>query len=252
MLAFLKEQNLDARHIRVSRAGAEYEFDVVALWGRKLFLFECKNHGLSGNDPVEAHHFLQEIVSNSRQVQRLVEALVRWPDILSDVFGASVVYDEIVPCILENDTYSLPVQIDGIYVYDWSALGRFFKEGSFAVSRDHRLPGNHIVRNRVQLKQIWSGDTPTADDLIAEMRNPYQFAVLAQHVSIAAFDFSLSQDTVAIDVSCSRLPSTEESMAIAAGASPSAIMAQLDEVDAQIRRVKAELEYGEAEQESAS
>jgi Nuclease-related domain len=189
VLAFLKRHNLDARHIRVWREGAEYEFDVVALWERKLFLFECKNHGLSGNDPVEAYHFLQEIVSNARQVQRLVKALARWPEIVSDAFGANAEYDEVVPCILENETYSLPVQVDGVYVYDWSALTRFFKEGSFGVSRDHRLPGNHIERNRVQIKRIWSGDAPVANDLIAEMQSPYQFAVLAQHVSVTAFDF---------------------------------------------------------------
>ena len=61
VLAFLKEQKLDARRIHVWRDGAEDQFDVLVPWDGRLFLFECKNHGLSGNDPVQANHFLQEI-----------------------------------------------------------------------------------------------------------------------------------------------------------------------------------------------
>jgi hypothetical protein len=241
VLAFLKERKLDARRIHIWRDGAEYEFDALVPWDGRLFLFECKNHGLSGNDPEQAHHFLQEIEENVRQVRRLVAALKRWPDILTSEFGTGFAYDEIVPCILENETYSLPVQPDGVYVYDWSALSRFFQEGSFGVSRDHRLKGNIVARNRVQLKRIWAGDAPTADDLIAEMGKPHQFAVITHHVVTEAFGFQLNNDTGAIDVICRRRPMTIESMATAVGASPEAVIARLDEVDAQIEGAKARL-----------
>jgi hypothetical protein len=163
--------------------------------------------------------------------KRLVEALERWPDILTDEFGAGFAYDEIVPCILENETYSLPVQLDGVYVYDWSALSRFFQEASFGVCRDHRLSGNIVARNRVQMKRIWAGDAPTADDLIAEMGNPHQFAVMTHHVVAEDFGFGLSNDTVTIDIICRRTPMTIESMAAAVGASPDAVIARLDEVE---------------------
>jgi len=239
VLAFLKEQKLEARRIHVWRGGAEYEFDALVPWDGRLFLFECKNRGLSGNDPVQAHHFLQEIASNVLQVRRLVEALERWPDILTDEFGAGFSYDEIVPCILENETYSLSVQFAGVYVYDWSALSRFFNEGSFGVVRDHRLPENTVARNRVPVKRIWAGDAPTADDLIAEMSDPHQFAVVAHHRKTEPFSFQLSMDTVAIDVSSRRTPMTTESIAAASGASPEAVIARLGEVDAQIVRVEA-------------
>jgi hypothetical protein len=239
VLAFLKEQNLDARRVHVWRDGAEYEFDALVCWGGRLFLFECKNHGLSGNDPMQAHHFLQEIESSVHQVRRLVEALERWPDILTDEFGAGFSYDEIVPCILENETYSLSVQFGGVYVYDWSALTRFFSEGSFGVSRDHRLPENTVARNRVPVKRIWAGGAPTADDLIAQMRDPHQFAVVAHHRLTERFWFQLSTDTAVSDVGSRRTPMTTESIAAFCGASPDAVIAQLDEGDAEIDRVKA-------------
>ena len=94
----------------------------------------------------------------------------------------------------------------------------------------------------MQVKRIWAGDAPTANDLIAEMGDPHQSTVVAHHSRIERFSFELSMDTMAIDVNIRRTPMTIESMATAAGVSPEAVTARLNAVDAQIERVKAALQ----------
>ena len=44
----------------MTRDGEEYEFDAIVPWGDYVFLFECKNGTLSGNNIVPAYYFALE------------------------------------------------------------------------------------------------------------------------------------------------------------------------------------------------
>ncbi|WP_338661286.1 nuclease-related domain-containing protein [Pararoseomonas sp. SCSIO 73927] len=244
VLTFLKGKGFDARNIKVKRGGEEYDYDVVFPWGDHIFHFECKNHGLSGNDPIQAHHFFQEIVSDIKQVERLRNALAKWPDILIGTFGANAAGKEVIHCILENETYCIPGGIDGIYVYDWSALTRFFEDGWFRVSHTHQFPDNIRLQNRVSVAPIWSGDRPAPKDLIAQLEEPAQFRVVSHHLELEQVAFPLDEATMAVDTLLRRRPADVASMAEALGGSGQAVQDQLAKVDAQILKERKNIEEG--------
>lgn len=144
VIDLFKVHGLDARRVKVTKDRAEYEYDVLVPWGDYLFHFECKNHGLSGNDPKKTYHFLQEFDSSIRQVHRLKDALAKWPDIILKEFGAEANGKTVIHCLLHNKTFSFPGGVDGVFIYDWSALSRFFEAGWLRVIHDHRGPNNVV------------------------------------------------------------------------------------------------------------
>lgn len=105
VIKLLRGHGLDARRVKVTRDDADYEYDVLAPWGDYVLHFEYKNHGLSGNTPIQAFHFLQEIGYGIEQVDRLREGLVAWPEILTDAFGPDIAGKKVVHCLPENETY---------------------------------------------------------------------------------------------------------------------------------------------------
>lgn len=242
---FFKSHGLDARHVKVKREGAEYDYDVMVRWCDYIFHFECKNHGLSGNDPQQTYHFLQEVSSNIGQTIRLREGLSRWPDIITTEFGPEAEASTIIHCILHNETFCYPGGIEGIFIYDWSALTRFFEAGWFRVIHDHRGPDNVVFRNRVGVKQIWSGEQPVPADLLKALQNPTQYQIALHHVRQDRIVFQLDAETVAIDSLYSREPGDTRSYAEALGVSGEAIEEQLARVDEQISAAIAQMKLRE-------
>lgn len=231
VLEFLTDKGLEARAVTINRGGAEYQYDVLVRWGDKILLIECKNHGLSGNDPVQAHHFLQGLQEDLDQVNRLVRGIDEWPEVVIDAFGPDAAALDLIPILLQNETFSAPGPIDGVYVYDWSALTRFFEAGWLRFSHDHQIAEGQTFRNRVAVKKIWSGDTPTANDLIAEMAHPHQLKVLDELSEVVQSVFQLDEQTLACDWSIIRYPPTIERIAAACGVAPEPIAARLKEID---------------------
>ena len=62
-------------------------FDAIVPWGDYVFLFECKNGTLSGNNIVPAYYFALEQRSAVSQVGRLADALRSHPDVLLERTG---------------------------------------------------------------------------------------------------------------------------------------------------------------------
>jgi hypothetical protein len=137
----------------------------------------------------------------------------------------------IVHCILHNEPFSLPEGIDGIYLYDWSALSQFFGVGLLSVNHDHRGPNNTVFRNRVTIKRLWSGDKPEAVDLLEELKNPSQYRIVEHHVQAVRAGVLLDSATLAIDVNLVRTPTTTISFAASLGVSGDGIEEQLAKVD---------------------
>lgn len=231
VLTFLREHGVDARAVTAWRDGAEYQYDALVRWGDKLLVIECKNKGLSGNDPVQTYHFVQGLEEDIAQVRRLVKGLETWPEIITENFGSSAAALTIVPILLHNETFQLPRACEGVYVYDWSALSRFFEAPYFRFAHDHQIAPGQIFRNRVAVKRIWVSETPTADDLIAEMSDPLQLKVLNEVSKVVQSVFSLDEQTLAMDWSIIRQPTTIKSYAAACGVDPAPLVAQLKIID---------------------
>jgi hypothetical protein len=76
-----------------------------------------------------------------------------------------------VPILLNCFPFSAPGKIDGIYLYDYSALSRFFESGeiklkSASLSGDVTEIGTGI--------RLWAGDEPAPQDLVAQLEMPSQ------------------------------------------------------------------------------
>ena len=113
-----------------------------------MFIFECKSHSLSNQHPIQAYYFELEMHSSGRQVQRLVEGLQRYPDILSKLLGVDVATKRIVPCALNALPFSLPGDVEGIYFTDASVLKRFFHERYFHIISPYRIDKNVQILHR--------------------------------------------------------------------------------------------------------
>ena len=123
-----RKRSMPVFSFRVRRDGNECEYDAVVPWDSYLFVFECKNRTLSGNDPARAHYFGLEVASQAKQARRLADALAAHPDIIEQEIGADCAGLTIVPCVLHSLPYSRVDDLNGVYFSDWSALARFFDE----------------------------------------------------------------------------------------------------------------------------
>jgi hypothetical protein len=241
VIDLLKSERLTAKRVKVKRDNETYDYDILVPWGSYIFHFECKNHGLSGNDPKNCYHFLQETTSNLKQVDRLRDALKKWPDILTDAFGENAKGKTVVHCILNNETFSIPGGIDDTFLYDWSALTRFFESPFIRIVQDHRGAGDVVIRANVDVKRMWAGGNPTPEDLLDEMRNPSQYRIVEHHVRLQTFRFQLDKETVAIDHYFVRVPSTPASYAEALGVPGGQIESQVAEMSAKAQKEVARL-----------
>jgi hypothetical protein len=197
VLSMLKKNGLDARGFEITRDKEVFEFDVLAPWDDFVFVFECKNRGLPRDQPMRIHHFTQEIRSQITQVKRLVEALHRWPDILNDGFGRDLSGKTIIPCILNNLPYARTGDLDGVFFYDYSALGRFFQSSQLNIKAVYNAGGDAKLFKKIGTARIWQGDTPTAADLVAELKDPIQLRILKHHTTDGQPMFGLAEGVAA-------------------------------------------------------
>ena len=150
------------------------------VWGNFCFLFECKNHTLSGGVIQLAYHARQESVSHARQVRRLVDGLLKHPDMLDDQLPEAR-GKLLVPCVINNLQYSVPDGVDGVLFADSSMIKRFLhlpvigQVGMRAGQEPIRTPGGEIIR-------LWAGDAPTPLEFLRHLRCPVQFILTRNHI----------------------------------------------------------------------
>lgn len=156
----------------------EYECDFAVIWDRKLFLFECKNRSLSGGKPSRVHRFLFDMLEAIGQLNRLKAVLEDHPEIVKKHLGEDAEYDEIVLSALNGLPWSMLGDIDGVHVFDASALGKFFRSGTVDLQMPRKLPTGQTIIFRQPLRQIWAGDKPTAEDFLQQLRAPFQVELL--------------------------------------------------------------------------
>jgi hypothetical protein len=79
-----------------------------------------------------------------------------------------------VPVILNAMPFSTDEQRNGVYMYDYSALNRFF-DGKISVNQPIKTDEGWIRVEHV-VKKLWEGPKPRAIDLISQMTMPVQLA----------------------------------------------------------------------------
>lgn len=200
VLHFFQDHGFDAKTFKFKKDGEEFEYDVVVAWDDHIFVFECKNRTLSGHNPVTAYYFALEIASAARQVRRLADGLVRHADVVLAKTGIDATGKVIVPCVLNSLPYAMKGDDDGVFVTDASGLKRFFQDRYFHLVRPHRLGTNATVLHRTAMKSLWSGDRPTAVDLVEYLIEPLQLQLVTAHTERTRHGFGLGERTiVAVD-----------------------------------------------------
>jgi hypothetical protein len=91
--------------------------------------------------------------------------------------------------------FSLPTQLDGVFFFDVSALGRFFKEGSINFI-EASGSGEQRQISRIPLKWLWKGSWPSAEDLIAQLRSPAQLSTFVPTISKDWTRIAISENLV--------------------------------------------------------
>lgn len=180
----LRRHGFNARKLKVNRGAKnehEFDYDVAFTWDDFVFFLECKNRGIPMGNPIATYRFNHEMQNHLKQVQRLRQGLVDYPDILEKDFpeakGKKAIF-----CLVNALPFALG-KVDEIFFIDDSILGRFFSSSTMGVSAS-RLDGVG-PQFRTELRKLWSGPRPTASDFITYMTAPPQLDVAREQYEVA-------------------------------------------------------------------
>jgi hypothetical protein len=174
-----------ARIAFVAADGKEVEFDVVTWWEDQLWITEakCLKAVLNDIDYAEASKVLAKSVAQLMRQKEIV--LSQWE--LLRKHAKELNLPEIPP---ERDRVHLVsatsifnftgLQIGGAFVTDHLSLGRFFENGQFT---KWRISPNEITHDSAG-PRIWSGNHPTATELLSYLASPPQVEAAAQGFSL--------------------------------------------------------------------
>ncbi|MGG5542946.1 NERD domain-containing protein [Burkholderia vietnamiensis] len=210
VIEFLKCQGIEAKNILCKRGDETYDYDVAFVWGEYLFLLECKSRGLSGNDPTRAYYFSLGIRDVVKQVKRLADGLIRYPDILATHFPEAV-GKQVVHCVLNSLPYAMFGEVDGIYFTDEGSFTRFFQRSEIAPRRIEPDKGLGEVDPNTAVAFLWDGPRPTAEDLLRQLRNPIQLVMTTSHTKLSSSNLPVGEHTALILREFGRIDSTPES-----------------------------------------
>ena len=236
-----ESKNVDVTSFKAYRDQQEFEYDAVVAWGGYIFVFECKNRSLSGNDPAACYYFDLEVASQAKQVQRLATALEKYPDIVEEHIGRKHMGDEVIPCVIHSLPYARFGDDEDVYFIDYSMLSRFFDQPYLRVKVPHRI-GNTVVLHRTAVKKFWQGDAPTANDLLNQMRRPFQLELMMKHITLKPLQFPIGQTEMVIAPELVREQMSAKSVSEAMGADSDYVLREIAEISEQVRIVRAELD----------
>jgi len=170
----LNEANLESRSFKFDWNGEEYEYDGVFIFGKKVFVVECKNRQLSMQNAVLSYRKFEQLNETVTQLNRLVDALEKNPSKFKEQFDVELRDYEIVPVVFNALPVSWPGRYEGVYLTDASAFSRFFSSPSI----DARMLNSG---ERVPMHILWSGTSPTSKDLMRQLESPPQLSDLSKH-----------------------------------------------------------------------
>jgi len=205
VLATFEKAGIKPYTFKAKRGEEEYEYDAVVPWGDYVFVIECKNRSLPFGSAVQMQYFDLETQDNIRQVHRLMKGLDEHPDILTSNLPAGAETKTRVPVIINCFPYSSAGKVNGVYLYDYSALSRFFESGEIKMKS---VGSGKWVQEQGTGIRLWAEDTPQPEDLIAQLEMPSQLESVIETLARDPRGFPLPPDWWAYGVSFTRKEST--------------------------------------------
>jgi len=206
VLKFFTEKGFKPYSVQATRNGEQFEIDVIVPWNEYLFVFECKNRGLSGLHPIQSYYFREERTAFIQQVRRQVRGLLEYPDMSINASGIDPGAKTIVPCILYALPYAEIGPIDGVYIADWSSLSRFFKNRYIRAKQPYELYGRGRLLHRTALYSFWSGEEPAPEDLLQQLSNPVQIRIVRSRMQRIESVFIVDESSFGLTTEYQRGP----------------------------------------------
>lgn len=187
-----QERGIPVKTFKYHHDGKQYECDAAVLWGKHLFVIECKNDFLPTSRPQLSYFFWLDMINAARQVTTIASHFRNDRFLIQRHFNSDD-WQEIHPIVLSALPFSLPEQLGGAYFYDASALLRFLTDGTAGLA--HQSPDNRVVV-QAPLARFWAGDEPTPEDLIAQVKRPLQLTQFYGRMEIEWFRSGIAPDLV--------------------------------------------------------
>ncbi|MBL0866616.1 hypothetical protein G5647_09270 [Pectobacterium carotovorum] len=183
IIDLLNKHKLQNKKFEFKRGSEQFEYDAVFLLDNKAFILECKNTSLSGGSVTKAYNKKKFIYEACEQVKRLVNGLRLHPEVFREHFDCDVNDYDLIPVIMNNLPFSIPGEVNGVYVTDSSSFSRLLKS---------RYINSSIIKNEGGFKltdvnpviSMWEGDSLRASDIINHFNNPVQLNDFLKHGDI--------------------------------------------------------------------
>ncbi|HEY1937254.1 MAG TPA: hypothetical protein VGJ33_04895 [Candidatus Angelobacter sp.] len=193
VLDLLTKAGLAAKGFKYHIDGKTYDCDAALLWEHNIFVFECKTHLIPSGSCEHSYYFWKSIQEDIRQCHRIVDDLRNHPEILERHFGKNIGIETIYPVVLNALPFSVPGPIAGVYLFDYSALNRFFTLPDITfTSPIMRSDGKRLLLEH-RIGSFWKGKSPVPEDLVSAMEDPLQVKVNMAGWSIQIANFAISE-----------------------------------------------------------
>lgn len=231
-------QGLKPFTIDTTRDGEDYELDVLVPWGDRLFVFECKNRGLSDGNPMAGYCFGEQLDDFVSQIERQIGGLRRHPDMALAAGGIDIADYTIVPCILFSEPFALPEGRDGVKICDWSSLTRFFQERHVFRLHPYELAPNQRAVHRVALYDQWGATAPTATSLTDSLDKAVQVQVMLSRLDPRDETFPLSNTRIVHAVEFSKGDENLDELSTVLGFDPNWVRAEAKRGVAEVKKIR--------------
>jgi hypothetical protein len=161
----------ECKGFKFKRGLEEYEYDAVFILDKRIFILECKNRSLSWFSPVKSYRTKKYLSKTVKQITRLRNALVEYPEVLLDHFSVDVTKFEIVPIIFNCMPFSWQGKFENVYINDFSSLSRFAKSPSINLVIASAKGQSKKSSNK---SKQWTGNKPNSSDLLRHLESPIQ------------------------------------------------------------------------------
>jgi len=192
ILEAFRARQIPVKRFKYQHQGRQYQCDAAVSWGKHLFVLECKNDFLPTTRPRLSYYFWLDMINAARQVTTVADHFRNDRSLVGRHFDTNE-WDEIHPVVLSALPFSLPKQIAGAYFYDASALLRFLTEGSVGIAQ--QSPDNRVAV-RAELTHLWSSDKPSPEDLLAQLKEPFQLKQFQARIEAQWLRSGISPDFV--------------------------------------------------------
>jgi hypothetical protein len=230
-----KEAKIPVAGFKYKLDGYQFDCDAAVLWDNQLFLFECKNFSLPTGRASDDYFFMKKLEEAEEQIRRIGEQLTENPDILRQYFGKESHWEAVHLVLLNAMPLAIAGQVDGIYYYDASALGKFLREREISILIDPS-GSQGGAPERVATYCLWDGETPSASDFLRQLYDPIQLKLVQGKLAPEWNLKRLSPQLVAAVPFVKSETITPEEMLEVLGHTPESVKSVLKDLDAKRKK----------------